>query len=90
MTIDFKNLIVGLHDLYIFNTHVKFRANWMLFTILSINLFVMHNYKQQQNLKFKDLCKVVIYNNVFVGFNSMSNLIVFLFNHFRVCLWDLM
>ena len=54
MTIDFKNLIVGLHDLYIFNTHVKFRANWMLFTILSINLFVMCNYKQQKNLKFKD------------------------------------
>ena len=35
-------------------------------------------------------CKVVIYNYIFVGFNSMSNLIVFLFNHFLVFLWDLM
>ena len=44
-------------------------------------------------LNLKDLfdyentyCKVVIYNYIFVGFNSMSNLIVFLFNLFPVCL----
>jgi len=34
--------------------------------------------------------KVVIYNYVFVGFNSVSNLIVFFINHFLVYLWDLM
>ena len=30
--------------------------------------------------------KVVIYNYVYVGFNSVSNLIVILFNHFSVFL----
>ena len=34
-------------------------------------------------------CKVVIYNYIFVGFNLVLNLIVFLFNLFPVCLWDL-
>ena len=34
--------------------------------------------------------KVVIYNYIFVGFNFVSNLIVFLFNHFPIFLWDLM
>ena len=38
--------------------------------------------------KWED-CKIVIYNYVYVGFNSVSNLIVFLFNHFPVFLWDL-
>jgi len=33
-------------------------------------------------------CKVVIYNYIFVGFNFIQNLIVFLFNLFLVCLWD--
>ena len=54
MTTYFENLTIGLHVLYILNTHVKFRVNWMLFTISSINLFlyIILNYK---NLKFKYL-----------------------------------
>ena len=43
-----ENLIVELHFLYIFNTHVKFRSNRMLFTIRSINLFFIHNFKPQK------------------------------------------
>ena len=43
-----ENLTVELHFLYIFNTHVKFRLNQMLFTIRSINLFFIHNFKPQK------------------------------------------
>ena len=39
----FENLIVGLHVLYTFNMHVKFRSNKMLFTIQFINLFFKHS-----------------------------------------------
>ena len=54
MTTYFEILIVELHILYVFNTHVKFRDNWMLFIIQSINLFlfIILEYK---NLKFKYL-----------------------------------
>ena len=54
MTTYFENLIVELHALYVFNTHVKFRDNRMLFIIQSINLFlfIILEYK---NLKFKYL-----------------------------------
>ena len=40
------------------------------------------NQRSNQHFKLskKSLCKVVIYNHVFVGFNSMPNLIVILFN----------
>ena len=41
----FKNLTIALHVLYVLNIHVKFCVNWMLFTIQSINLFFMHNFK---------------------------------------------
>ena len=29
----FDNLTVGLHVLYVLNSHVNFHVNWMLFTI---------------------------------------------------------
>ena len=44
----FKNLIIELHVLYVLNTHVKFFANWILFTIWSINLFFIHNFILQK------------------------------------------
>ena len=44
---NFENLTVRLHVLYILNTHVKFRSNRMLFT-RSINLFFIHNFKPQK------------------------------------------
>ena len=45
ITIYFENLIVELHILYVLNTHVKFCANLILFTI---NLYFMHNFKLQK------------------------------------------
>ena len=59
MTTYFENLTIGLHVLYILNTHVKIRVNWMLFTISSINLFlyIILNYK---NLKFKYLIDDIV------------------------------
>ena len=38
LDINFENITVGLHALYVLKTHVKFCLNWMLFTIQSINL----------------------------------------------------
>ena len=35
-----ENLIIGLQVLYVFNTHVKFCANRMLFSIWSIKYFL--------------------------------------------------
>ena len=40
----FENLIIGLHALYIFNMHVKFGANKMLFSIQSMNLYFINNF----------------------------------------------
>ena len=48
MTTYFENLIVELHVFYILNTHVKFHANRMLFTIWFINLFFMNNFRLQK------------------------------------------
>ena len=47
LDINFENLTIRLHVLYILNTHVKFRSNRMLFT-RSINLFFIHNFKPQK------------------------------------------
>ena len=41
-----ENLTVGLHVLYVLNTHIKFLSIWMLSTIQSINFF-MHNFLPQ-------------------------------------------
>ena len=40
----FENLTVRFYVLCVLNTHIKFRANQMLFIIRSINLFFMHNF----------------------------------------------
>ena len=41
----FENLTITLHVHYVFNVHVKFCVNWILFTIQFINLFFMHNFR---------------------------------------------
>ena len=46
--VNFENLTVEFHILYVFNMHIKFRSNRMLFTIRSINLFFIHNFKSQK------------------------------------------
>ena len=41
----FKNLTIELHILYSLNIHIKFYVNRILFIILSISLYFMHNFK---------------------------------------------
>ena len=43
-----ENLTVRLHVFYILNIYVKLHSNLMLFTIRSINLFLMRNFRQQK------------------------------------------
>ena len=45
---NFENLTVTLHIIYILFIHVKFHLNQKLFTIQSINLFFMHNFILQK------------------------------------------
>ena len=47
-TIDFENLTVDLYILYALNTYVKFCVNRILFTISSIILYFMYNFKLQK------------------------------------------
>ena len=43
--VNFENLTVALYVIYIiFNMHVKFYLNQMLFTIISISLFFVYNF----------------------------------------------
>ena len=44
----FENLTVELHVIYTLNTHVKFCVSWILFTIRSINLYFIYNFKIQK------------------------------------------
>ena len=48
MFIYFGNLFVGMPVLYVHNMHIKFHVNQMIFTIRSINLFLMHNFILQK------------------------------------------
>ena len=48
MFIYFVNLFVGMPVLYVHNMHIKFHVNQMIFTIRSINLFLMHNFILQK------------------------------------------
>ena len=64
-----------MYALYIHNTHVKFRVNWMLFIIWSINLFlcIILAYK---NLKFEHLLNAIIIDFLFSrDFARMKNII---------------
>ena len=49
---NFENLTVEFYVPYVLYMHIKFRLNWILFTIRSINLFLIHNFRSQ---KFKIL-----------------------------------
>ena len=48
MTIYFENLTVRLYVFYILNMNIKFHSNWMLITIQSINVLLMHNLRLQK------------------------------------------
>ena len=77
---------------YVLNTHVKFRVNWMLIIIQSINLFFMHNLKLhnlfcfKKNKKRSQRKKKNNNNNSNSNINnkpSHSYLLVFNFLHFN-------
>jgi len=59
LNVNFENLTIGMHFLYVFNIPFKFYLNRMLFTIQLVNLFFMIilNYK---NLKFKHLIDDIV------------------------------
>ena len=46
--VNFENLTVEFHVPYVLNMRIKFCSNWMLFTILSINLFFIYNFRSQK------------------------------------------
>ena len=54
----FENLIVRLHVLYVFNTHIKFHINYYVIYKL-IFLCIILNYK---NFKFKHLINDITIN----------------------------
>ena len=45
---NFENLTIEFHIPYVLNMHIKFRSNQILFTIRSINLFFIHNFRSQK------------------------------------------
>ena len=61
----FENLIFRLHILYVLNTNVKFCINQILFTIQSLNLFFIHNFIVQKNVKFKHFIDDIAINFLF-------------------------
>lgn len=49
LNVNYENIAVILHVIYIiFNTHIKFQLNQILFTILSITLFFVYNFLPQK------------------------------------------
>ena len=47
-SVNFKNLINESHVPCVLNIHIKFHLNQMLFTIRSINLFFIYNFRSQK------------------------------------------
>ena len=45
---NFENLTIEFYIPYVLNMHIKFRSNWILFTIRSIKLFFIHNFRSQK------------------------------------------
>ena len=44
----FENLTIEFYVPYVFNIHIKYQFNRMLFTIRSINLYFIYNFKSQK------------------------------------------
>ena len=59
LDVNFENLIVVLHVLYVLNIHIKFHSNQILFTIQSIKLFKCI-ILDKKNLKFKHLIDDIV------------------------------
>ena len=48
LDVNHENLTIEFYVLYVLNMHTKFLLNQILFTIQSINLFFIHNFKLQK------------------------------------------
>ena len=48
LDVNHENLTIECYVLYVINMHTKFLLNQILFTIRSINLFFIHNFKLQK------------------------------------------
>ena len=46
--VNFENLTVEFYIPYVLNININFHSNWMLFTIQSINLYFIHNFRLQK------------------------------------------
>ena len=45
LSVNFENLTIEFHVSFVLNMHIKFRSNQILFTMWSMNLFCIHNFK---------------------------------------------
>ena len=73
--VNFENLTIEFHVLYVLKTHAKFCSNWMLFTIWLITLLFIHNFRPKK-LEFKYLVdNIVIDFWSFWNFTSMEDII---------------
>ena len=72
ITTYFENITVKLHVLYTLNTHVKFCVNQILFTIWSINLYFIHNFKLQIKIGKKFIDNTAIDFEFSKKFSSMK------------------
>ena len=68
--VNFENLSVEFHIPHVFNMHIKFCSNRILFTIWSINLFFIYNYRLQ---KFKIITFIWWHSNWFLIFLKFCN-----------------
>ena len=75
LNVNFENLIVVLHVLYVLNIYVKFHSNRILFTIQSIKLFKCI-ILDKKNLKFKHLIDDIAMDLLsFWNFSSTKDII---------------
>ena len=75
LSVNFENLTVEFHVSYVLNMHIKFHSNWILFTIWSINLFFIYNFRLQ---KLKIITFIWWHSNwflIFLKFGSIKDVI---------------
>ena len=63
--VNFESLTVKFHIPYILNIHIKFRLNWILFTIWSINLFFIYLFRSP---KLEIITFIWLHSNWFLIF----------------------
>ena len=69
LDVNFENLTIEFHVPYVLNMHIKFRSNRILFTIWSINLFFIYNFRLQK-------LEIITFRACLVDCNRRCNVIV--------------